>query len=114
MFTLTVPITTVADDILIFFFFLRENRALRVIKGHHSSVSVKLKLLIIILNIGDKWVHLYFVVFVRLLIKIQSNLNCSNTDSSFIMANSDLFSSPYEILRIAQENKYLGKLSYLS
>ena len=30
----------------------------------------------------------------------------------FTMANSNSFLSPYEILSIAQENKYLGKLSY--
>ena len=44
---------------------------------------------------------------------IQSNLNSSNTDGSFTMANSNSFSSPYEILPIDQENKYLRKLSYL-
>ena len=43
---------------------------------------------------------------------LQSNLNSSNTDGSFTMANSDSFLSPYEILPIAQENKYLRKLSY--
>ena len=37
-----------------------------------------------------------------------------NIGSSFTMAKSDSFSSPYEILGIAQENKYLGKLFYLS
>ena len=39
---------------------------------------------------------------------IQSNLNSSNTDGSFAMANSNSFLSPYEILSIAQENKYLA------
>ena len=43
---------------------------------------------------------------------IQSNLNSSNTDGSFTMANSNLFLSLYEILLLAQENKYLGKFSY--
>ena len=43
---------------------------------------------------------------------IQSNLNGSNTDGSFTMANSNSFLSPNEILPIAQENKYLGKFSY--
>ena len=43
---------------------------------------------------------------------IQSNLDGSNTDGSFTMANSNSFLSPYEILLIAQENKYLGKFSY--
>ena len=45
---------------------------------------------------------------------IQSNLNGSNTDGSFTMANSNSFLSPYEILLIAQENKYLGKFSYFN
>ena len=43
---------------------------------------------------------------------IQSNLNSSNTDGSFTMANSNSFLSTYEILPIAQEKKYLGKYSY--
>ena len=37
---------------------------------------------------------------------IQSNLNSSNTDGSFTMVNSTSFLSPFEILPIAQENKY--------
>ena len=37
---------------------------------------------------------------------IQSNLNSSNTDGLFTMANSNSFVSPYEILPLAQENKY--------
>ena len=36
---------------------------------------------------------------------IQSNLNGSNTDGSFTMANSNSFP-------LDQENKYLGKFSY--
>ena len=44
--------------------------------------------------------------------KLQSNLDCSNTDGSFTMANSNSFLSAYEILPIAQENKYLRKFSY--
>ena len=43
---------------------------------------------------------------------IQSNLDGSNTVGSFTMANSNSFLSPYEILLIAQENKYLRKFSY--
>ena len=43
---------------------------------------------------------------------VQSNLNSSNTDDSFTMANSNSFLRPYEILPLAQENKYLGKCSY--
>ena len=44
---------------------------------------------------------------------LQLNLNSSNTDGSFTMVNSNSFLSPYEILPLAQENKYLGKFSYL-
>ena len=44
--------------------------------------------------------------------EIHSNLNSTNTDGSFTMANSNSFLSPYEILPIDQENKYLRKLSY--
>ena len=43
---------------------------------------------------------------------LQSNLNSSNTDGSFTMYNSNSFLSPYEILPIAQENKYSGNFSY--
>ena len=43
---------------------------------------------------------------------LQSNLDGSNTDGSFTMANSNSLLSPYEILPIAQENKYLKKFSY--
>ena len=35
-----------------------------------------------------------------------------NTDGSFTMAYSNSFLSPYEILPIAQENKYIGKFSH--
>ena len=44
--------------------------------------------------------------------ELHSNLNSSNTDGSFTMANSNSVLSPYEILPIDQENKYLRKLSY--
>ena len=50
--------------------------------------------------------------FKRIIIGIQSNLDGSNTDGSFTMANLNSFLSPYEILPIAQENKYLKKFSY--
>ena len=43
---------------------------------------------------------------------MQSNLNSSNTDGSFTMAYSNSFLSHYEILQIAQENKYLEIFSY--
>ena len=39
---------------------------------------------------------------------IQYNLNGSNTDGSFTVDDSNSFFSPYKILLIAQENKYLG------
>ena len=45
-------------------------------------------------------------------IQVQSNLDGSNIDGSFTMADSNSFLSPYEILLIAQENKYLRKFSY--
>ena len=45
---------------------------------------------------------------VVLVLNIQSNLSSSNTDGSFTMANLNSFLSPYEILPIAQENKYSG------
>ena len=44
---------------------------------------------------------------------IQSNLNSSNTDSSFTMANSNLLSSPYEILPIARQNKFLESFLFI-
>ena len=43
---------------------------------------------------------------------IQYNLNGSNTDCSFTVDDSNSFFSPYKILPIAQENKYLGIFSY--
>ena len=44
--------------------------------------------------------------------ELQSNFDGWNTDGSYTMANSNSFLSPYEILPIAQENKYLRKFSY--
>ena len=43
---------------------------------------------------------------------VQYNLNGSNTDGSFTMDDSNSFFSPYKILPIAQQNKYLGIFSY--
>ena len=43
---------------------------------------------------------------------LQWNLDDSNTDGSFTLNDSNSFLSPDEVLPIAQENKYLGKLSY--
>ena len=45
-------------------------------------------------------------------IQVQSNLNSSNIDGSFTMANSIFFFGPYEILPIVQEYKYLGNFLY--
>ena len=45
---------------------------------------------------------------------IQSNLNTSNMDGSFTMANSNSFFSPYKFLLLAWENKYLRKFSYFT
>ena len=42
----------------------------------------------------------------------QCNLNGSNTDGSFTVDDSNSFFSPYKILPVAQENKYLGICSY--
>ena len=47
-----------------------------------------------------------------ILLHVQLNFDGSNTDGSFTVANSNSFLSPYEILPIAQENKYLRKFSY--
>ena len=38
---------------------------------------------------------------------LHSNLDGSNIDGSFTMANANSFLSTYQILLIAQENKYL-------
>ena len=47
-----------------------------------------------------------------IIFKLQYNLNGSNMDGSFTMNDSNSFFSPYKILTIAQENKYLGIFSY--
>ena len=60
----------------------------------------------------SKAVLLLQIFFVCRLLQLQSNLNSSNTDGSFTMANSNSFLSPYEFLPMDQEYKYLRKLSY--
>ena len=40
--------------------------------------------------------------------QLQYNHNGSNTDGSITVEDSNSFFSPYKILPIAQENKYLG------
>ena len=58
----------------------------------------------------------YFIALAKrsvLIMKnIQYNLNGLNTDGLFPMDDSNSFFSPYKILPIAQENKYLGIFSY--
>ena len=60
----------------------------------------------------------YFIALARrsvLIMKnIQYNLNGSNMDGSFTVDDLISFFSPYKILPIAQENKYLGIFSILS
>ena len=46
------------------------------------------------------------------MLMIQYTLNGSNTDGSFTVDDSNSFFSPYKILHVAQENKYLGIFSY--
>ena len=53
--------------------------------------------------------HIYCHKEIR---KIHYNLNGSNPDGSFTLDDSNSFFSPYKILPIAQENKYLGIFSY--
>ena len=51
--------------------------------------------------------------FIHLFVlSLQYNLNGSNTDGSFTVDDSNSFFSPYKILPIAQENKYLWIFSY--
>ena len=45
---------------------------------------------------------------VKWICSLQYNLNGSNTDGSFTVDDSNSFFSPYKILPLAQENKYLG------
>ena len=52
---------------------------------------------------------LWFVIVACICcLQLQSNLDSSNTDGSFTMANSNSFLSPYEILPIALKNKIFG------
>ena len=90
-----------------------------------TEFSVKSKALEKSMNCPDEYFSYFFVKAYggdaqlkccvkafRMSTSIQSNLNSSNTDGLFTMANSNSFMSPYEILPIAQENKYLRKFSY--
>ena len=49
-------------------------------------------------KIDDFWDFLFAFLYIKGLLKIESNLDGSNTDGSFTMANSNSFLSPYEIL----------------
>ena len=52
--------------------------------------------------------------FIHLFVlSLQYNLNGSNTDGSFTVDDSNSFYSPYKILPIAQENKYLWMIFFL-
>ena len=48
----------------------------------------------------------------NVLFSLKYNPNGSNPDGSFTVDDSNSFFSPYKILSIAQENKYLGFFSY--
>ena len=60
------------------------------------------------LNRGQITLSTPGLFFLFLAIEIQCNLNGSNPDGSFTVDDSNTFFSPYKILPIAQENKYLG------
>ena len=63
-------------------------------------------------DIDDFRKDMNYVTGKELFLHKQSNLNSSNTDGSFTMADSNSFLCHYEILPIAQENKYLGILFF--
>ena len=52
------------------------------------------------------------VMFYNTKVMVQYNLNGSNTDGSCTVDDLNSFFSPYKILPIAQENKYLIFFSY--
>ena len=54
------------------------------------------------------WLTTYRTKASQTKVKVQYNLSGSNPDGLFTVDNSNLFFSPYKILPIAQENKYLG------
>ena len=84
-----------------------------IITSSIHEKSIDLSLLQMHVMKGHGLVQCYFPrTAQRCCSQVQSNLNSSNTDGSFIMANSNSVSSPNEILPIDQENKYLRKLSY--
>ena len=62
---------------------------------------------------GKKGLYLELYSYMELYFcAIQYNLNGSNLDGSFTVYDSNSFFSPYKILPISQENKYLGIFSY--
>ena len=72
---------------------------------------INVKQQVFYINESKKICYKISIINLRTLL-VQSNLNGSNTDGLFTMAYSNSFLSPYEILPIAQENKYLEKFSY--
>ena len=65
----------------------------------------------------DRRTHISKAIYKQILhftisLVIQYNLNGSNTDGSFTVDDSNSFFSPYKILPMAQENKYLEIFSY--
>ena len=62
--------------------------------------------------VGSVFDHTLFSQYSKVPLYIQYNLSGSNTDGSFTLDDSNSFFSPYKILPIAQENKYLGIFSY--
>ena len=84
----------------------------KIITSSIHEKSIDLSLLQMHVMKGHGLVQCYFPRTAQRRNQVQSNLNSSNTDGSFTMANSNSVSSPYEILPIDQENKYLSKLSY--
>ena len=84
---------------------------------HKSTVSEKTRLNIIYncfaghLNFQALF-SIFFFLFFFFFFYLQYILNGSNTDGSFTVDDSNSYFSPYKILPIAQENKYLGIFSY--
>ena len=57
---------------------------------------------------AKKWLLKTGAFLIQVNFNFQYNLNGSNPDGSFTVNDSNSFFSPYKILPIAQENKYLG------
>ena len=59
----------------------------------------------------QKELFLHTALYLEIFFNLQYNLNGSNPNGSFTVDDSNSFFSPYKILQIAQENKYLGIFS---